>query len=68
MHYDPGDVIMCYCACTCMHITGFNAVSGFKLQEEEECCLYYVQEHEEAASSAESCLIPGVHGCLRASH
>lgn len=50
-----------------MHVTGINAVSGFKLQEGEERCLYYVQEHEEAASAAKSCLLPGVHGCLRVS-
>lgn len=64
MHYDPGDVIMCYCTCMCMHVSGINAVSGFKLQEEEECCLYYIQEHEVAASSAQSCLIGGVRGSL----
>lgn len=54
--------------CTCTHVTGTNAVSGFKLQEEEERCLYCVEEHEEAASSAESCLVAGVHGCLGVSH
>lgn len=58
---------MCYSTCTCMHVTGINAVSGFKLQEGEERCLYYVQEHEEAASAAKLCLLPGVHGCLRVS-